>query len=76
MNVQEAGRRITASTRTDKPFADDRSSLQERTAAVAKAAAADVEEVDRAPAAGAACVCTGAPARGRHPGGRHRASRS
>jgi len=47
MNVQEAGRRITASTRTDEPFADHRSSFQERTAAVAKAAAADVEEVDR-----------------------------
>src|ERR1700751_5818424 len=48
MNVQEAGLRITAAKKTDEPFAVDRSSFQQRTAAVAKAAAAEVEEVDRA----------------------------
>jgi acyl-CoA dehydrogenase len=47
MNVQEAGLRNATAERKCEPFSVDRSSFRQRTAAVAKAAAAEVEEVDR-----------------------------
>ncbi len=47
MNVQEAGLRTAAAKKTDDPLAVHRSSFQQRTAAVAKAAAVEVETVDR-----------------------------
>ena len=46
MNVQEARFRDTAVDNTAEPFIVDRGSFPERTAAVAKAAAAEAEEVD------------------------------
>jgi len=48
MNVQETGIRVAAGTKTSEAFSRSRNSFQQRTAAVAKAAAAEVEEVDRA----------------------------
>ena len=47
MNVQETGLRITTAKKTDEPFAVNRSSFLHRSAAVAKVAAAEVEQIDR-----------------------------
>ena len=47
MNVQEARFRDTAVDNTAEQFIVDRGSFPERTAAAAKAAAAEAEEVDR-----------------------------
>ena len=47
MNMQEPGLRIAIAEDARERFSPERSSLELRTAAVAKAAAADVEEVDR-----------------------------
>src|ERR1700756_4173382 len=47
MNVQEAGLRIAIEEKANEQFSPDRSSFRQRTAAVAKAAAAEVEDVDR-----------------------------
>jgi len=46
MSILEAGHRIGAAKRTDEPFEVDCSSFLPRTAAVARAAAAEVEKVD------------------------------
>jgi acyl-CoA dehydrogenase len=47
MNVQEAGLHVAVAERTSELFSPDRSSFRQRTAAVARAAAAEVEDVDR-----------------------------
>jgi len=47
MNVQEARLREPVAEKTSEPFFIDRSSFPQRTAAVATAAAAEAEEVDR-----------------------------
>jgi acyl-CoA dehydrogenase len=47
MNVQEAGFRGSSANETSDQFIIDRSSFAERTAAVAAAAAAEAEEIDR-----------------------------
>ena len=47
MNVQETGLGLTAAKKTRELFMLDRSSIRQRTAAVVKAAAAQVEEIDR-----------------------------
>ena len=47
MNVQDTRLRSVAAEKTSEPFLIDRSSFPQRTAAVATAAAAEAEAVDR-----------------------------